>query len=230
MRALLAGSIEGVTYPDRCPHCMAAATVPIAITKVFQYHPNDEGNGGGGWQYRIAEAAPLFCAACAQRHHAETLPVTAADRLKSVLLTQLALPGFGTLALGLFLLSETATKIARNPAREWLLLVIIGVLLLIGVSCLRAAWTGNAHRRVPRQTATSLAFDFGDDASTAFQTVPRTYAFGHPDYAASFTALNEQRSRTLLGPKQRHRENLRTMVTALIVAALAALGWWFSRT
>ncbi len=230
VRIALAEPIGDLVYPETCPNCSAAASRPISITKIFSHNSSDSnGADSSGWQHREASAAPLFCAACVQRHHAEEEPVTTADRLKSVFLTELALPAAGTLAFGLFLLKETGAKIARDPGREWVLALIIGVLLFIGLMCLRAAWVNNAYRRVPRQTQTSLAFDFGDDPSTVFKTVPRTYALRNADYAADFAALNADRSQMLLGPAQRRTETKRTIVTGAIILTVAVLGWWFSK-
>lgn len=225
IRVSLAGPLVNLVYPRTCPNCGATASVPIEIEKVFSYNHNDD----GGWQHRIARAEPLFCEQCLMRHLAEKRPVTLADRLRSVFLTELAVPGIGMLAFGLFLLIKTGAKIARDPIAEAFLAGAIAALLLIGLLCLRAAWTVNGHRRVPTRTATSLAFDFGDDQSTAFQTVPRTYGFLDADYATAFAALNGDRSRVLLGSTQRRRETRRTIITGAIVLGIATAAWWFDQ-
>lgn len=229
IRVSLAGSLAGLRYPPICPNCEAPATVPVAVTKVFSWNHNDYGDSSGsGWKYRIAQAEPLFCTSCAARHYTQEQPVTTLDKLKTVLMTELALPGIGTLAFGLFLLKETGAKIVRDPAGQWLLLTIVVVLLSIGALCLRSAWLSNDHRRIPRQTAISRAFDFGDDGSNAFTTQLRTYAFRSAAYADAFGALNADRSAVARGPQQRVSENKRTFVVAAIVIAIATIGWWLT--
>lgn len=216
-RVLLAGSVEGLQHPPLCPNCGAAAARPLPVTKVFMY--NDTGDSG--WRYRIARATPLFCEACIHRHQAEAVPVTSIDRLKSALLTELALPGVGTAAFGIFILNDKAAVILRDFQRQWPILVFIGVLLLVALLCLRAAWTNNAHRRVPRQTNTSQAFDFGDNGDSPFGTTPRTYAIRNAGHARAFEQLNAERSRAWLGPTQRRRESQVFWITAVVIAAFA---------
>ncbi len=105
-RVVLAGPIGSLQYPMFCPNCDAPATEPLPIAKVFMH------NGGeadeAGWRYRIARAAPLFCRVCLDSHGAELLPVTWIDRVKSVVFSELALPGFGAAAFALFLLVDSA--------------------------------------------------------------------------------------------------------------------------
>ena len=222
-RMVLAGAIEDLRYPGICPNCGAPADTPLAITKVFQY--NHGNNDDAGWKYRLAQAAPLFCPECIARHQAEALPVTAADKLKSALLTELALPGLGTAAFAIFLLQDKGARYFGDLQRHWPVLAFIGGLLFIAVLCLWMAWTGNAHRRVPRQTETSRAFDFGDDDTSSFQTTGRTYAIRDGNHAAALGRLNAERSAGLLGPAQRKRERRTFWMTAAIIAALAVAGY-----
>ncbi len=224
-RVVLAGSIEGLRYPEICPNCGAAAADPLMITKVFQYnhgHADD-----AGWQYRLARAAPLFCRGCLAHHHSEAVPVTTIDKLKSVVFSELAIPGFGTAAFAFFLLHDKGASFLRDLSRNWPVLAFIGGLLLIAMLCLRAAWTDNAHRRVLRQTETSRAFDFGDDYTSPFQTTGRTYAIRNGEHAAFLAKMNAERSAGLLGPTQRRRESRAFWITAAIVAALALGGYYF---
>lgn len=218
-RVLLAGAVEGLRHPPVCPHCGVAATRPLPVAKVFMHNDGDQ---DGGWRYRIARATPLFCDACLRRHADEALPVTLLDRLKSGLFTELALPGLGTTALALFLLQDAGPRSLPRLDRDWPILALIGVLLLIGLSCLRLAWTGNAHRRVPAPTPTSRAFDFGDNEASAFRTTLRTYAIRSAAHAEAFQRLNAGRSDALTGPAQRRRESRRFWITAAVIAALAA--------
>ena len=224
-RVLLAGSIEGLRYPEICPNCGAAATVPLPITKVFQY--NHGHTDDSGWQYRLARAVPVFCLTCFARHNSEAMPVTIMDKLKSVVLSELAIPGFGTAAFAFFLLYDKGPTFLSNLWRNWPVLAFIGGLLLISSLCLRMAWTNTAYRRVPRQTATSQAFDFGDDYTSPFQTTGRTYAIRNGEHAASLAKMNAGRSVGLLGPTQRRRESRTFWITAAIIAALALAGYYF---
>jgi len=216
-RVLLAGSVEGLQHPPLCPNCGAAAAHPLPITKVFMYNDGDD----SGWGYRIARATPLFCKACIRRHQNEAVPVTTIDRLKSAILTELAIPGVGTAAFGLFVLNEQAAAILRDVRRQWPILILVGVLLLVAVLCLRAAWTGNAHRRVPRQTDTSQAFDFGDNGGSSFSTTSRTYAIRNADHAEAFERLNAERSGAWLGPTQRRREQRAFWIGVALIAVVA---------
>ena len=222
-RVALAGPIGGLRYPPACPNCGGPATGKLPVTKVFQYNHGTEDDSG--WAYRTASATPLFCSPCLARHRAERVPVTLGDRLKSCLLTELALPAVGSAAFGLFLANDNLTRIMRDPRREWPLLALILALLGLALLCLRLAWTANAHRRVERQTPTSRAFDFGDDATTIYRTSARTYAIRDPGYAAALLALNQARSAELLGPAQQRRENRTFWITAIIVVALALGGY-----
>ena len=182
---------------------------------------NQGGDDNGGWRYRLARATPLFCGACIQRHHGEVLPVTGIDRLKSIILTELTIPGFGLAAFGSFLLGNTAAGILRDPARQWPLLLLIGVLFLTALVCFSLSWTGNAHRRVPMQTDTSQAFDFGDNDDSPFRTTSRTYAIRNAKHAEAFKQLNAVRSSALLGPAQRRRESQRFLIIAAVVLLIA---------
>ena len=223
-RVVLAGSIEGLRYPEICPNCGAVAAAPLTITKVFQY--NHGHTDDAGWQYRLARAAPLFCRDCLAHHRSETVSVTTIDKLKSVVFSELAIPGFGTAAFAFFLLHDKGPTFLLNLSRNWPVLAFIGGLLLIAVLCLRTAWTNNAHRRVPRQTATSRAFDFGDDYTSPFQTTGRTYAIRNGEHAAFLAKMNAERGAVLLGPTQRRRESLAFWITAAIIAALALAGYY----
>jgi hypothetical protein len=218
-RVTLAGAIGGLQYPPLCPNCGAAAADKLPIAKVFMH--NRGGSDEQGWRYRIVEATPLFCRPCLDRHRAETVPVTELDRVKSVVFSELAVPGIGTAAFAVFLLVDTRSRLMRDLAREWPILAFIGGLLLIAALCFRTAWENNAHRRVPRQTSASQAFDFGDNDDSPFQTTARTYAVRNDTYAEAFGRLNAEASGNLLGPSQRRRESRSFWVTAAIIAALA---------
>ncbi len=218
-RVLLAGSIDGLRYPPLCPCCGAAAADPLPIAKGFMYNRGDTDDAG--WRYRIAQATPLFCRSCLDRHRSEAVPVTGMDRLKSVIFSELAIPGFGTAAFTLFLLHDKAATLLRDVPRQWPVLAFIGGLLLVAAQCLRSAWANNAHRRMPMQTETSRAFDFGDNGDSPFETTARTYAIRNGEHAAALKRLNAERSAGLLGPTQRRRESRASWVTAAVIAALA---------
>lgn len=107
------------------------------------------------------------------------------------------------------------------------MLAFIGGLMFMSVLCLRTAWASNAHRRVPRQTATSRAFDFGDDYTSPYQTTARTYAIRNGEHAAALATMNAELNAVLLGPAQRLRESRAFWITAAIVAALTLSGLYF---
>jgi hypothetical protein len=155
-RVMLAGSIEGLRYPQLCPNCGQGAADPVPIAKVFTYPRS--GSGGHGWGWRIAQATPLFCRRCYEKHRSEALPVTGMERLKSVVLAELAIPALAAAAFAIFLLHDQGARLLRDVPRQWPMLAFIGGLLLIALLCLRTAWVNNAHRRVPTQTQTSRAF------------------------------------------------------------------------
>jgi hypothetical protein len=216
---MLAGVINGLQYPPFCPNCGAAAADKLPIAKVFMH--NHGGSDEEGWRYRIAKVTPLFCRPCLDRHRAEAVAVTGLDRIKSVVFSELAIPGIGTAAFAVFLLVDTRGRLMRDLGREWPILTFIGGLLLIAALCFRTAWENNAHRRVPRQTPTSQAFDFGDNDDSPFQTTARTYAVRNAACAEALARLNGEASSKLLGPLQRRREARAFWVTAAVIAALA---------
>lgn len=224
----LAGPVGGLRYPPLCPNCGATAADKLPITKVFMH--NRGGSDDAGWDYRIAKAIPLFCRRCLDRHWAEAVPVTSLDRIRSVVFSELAIPGIGTAAFALFLLVDMRGKLMRDLSREWPLLALIVGLLLIAALCFRTAWTNNAHRRVPRQTLISKTFDFGDSDDSPFRTTVRTYAVRNAACAEAFGRLNANTSATLLGPVQRRRESRRFWITAAVIAAIALCAYLLKLT
>ncbi|QAY77807.1 hypothetical protein [Sphingosinicella sp. BN140058] len=222
-RIRLAGRIETLLYPPLCPNCGHRATETLPITKVFQFNHGDD----GPWQYRIAHAAPLFCTDCIRRHQAEWQPLTRAERVKSVVVSELALPGFLTAAFALFLLGDSLREFIEEPGREWPMIAFAALLGFVSWLCFRAAASSNAHRRVAAVSSIQRAFDFGDDDSTVFATIQRTYAIRDEGSAEAFERLNAARSAALTSPEAKARENRRTWTFGLILGGLVLLYWWF---
>jgi hypothetical protein len=217
-RVKLAGPTGDLRYPSLCPNCGAAASEPLTIGKVFR----DSGSSDTPVTHVVVEARPLFCRPCADRHRAETIRPTASDILRTALFSEAMIPAFCSLAAGLFLLHIAST------IRGGLTIVLVPVgmaifFLLIAYSSWRGAWSGTRWKRVPAQTDTSRAFDFGHDESGLYQTVARTYAFRNRAYAEAFAAANQALNERWLGPEQKARERRRFWIVAAIVIALVVI-------
>jgi hypothetical protein len=158
----------------------------LSIAKAFRFSPG----GDSGWGYRVAEATPRFCRTCFERHHANAQPVTGLDRLKSLVSSELIIPAVGLGAFAGLVLINSVGRLLRRPAGEWPIAAFAAVLILIALHCLRSAWAGNAHKRVPIQTEITRSFDFGDDDDSAFQQTARIYALRHEGYAIALRRLN----------------------------------------
>ena len=222
-RILLAGPIEALAYPPLCPNCGAQATQRLPVVKVFMFNNQND----GPWQHRIARADPLFCAECVRRHRSEHRPITAAERLKSIVFSELAFPGFLTAAFALFLIKEGIGDALRDAGRGGPLFAFAAILALVSWLCFRAAASRTAHRRIPALTSIQRAFDFGDDGTTAFTTIQRSYVIRNPHSAEAFERLNAARSEALTGPEAKARDNRRTWLFGLALGGFVLAYWLF---
>lgn len=188
-RVMVSGSIADLAYPPICPNCGADARRPLLIAKPFMFSSGDD----SGWSHRVAEARPLFCEPCHTRHVSEVLPVTVADRLKSLLSQSLLFSALGLGAFGGLIAVNRAVQFMTDPAGEWPIIALAGVMLMTGWYCAQIAWREGLWARIPVLTATSAAFDFGDDDGSAFQKTARTYAIRNAACASAFEKINAKR-------------------------------------
>lgn len=146
--------------------------------------------------------------------------------MKSVVFSELAVPGFLTAAFALFLIGDELGDFLAEPRREWPMIAFAALLGIVSCLCFRAAASKNAHRRVAALTRIQRAFDFGDDGSTAFATIQRTYAIRDEASGEAFERLNAARSAALTSPEAKVRENRRTWAFGLVLGGLVLLYWW----
>lgn len=221
-RVAIAGPIDELKYPALCPHCGAAAGERLPIEKVFRETYSDDTPSG----VKIARATPLFCESCIKRHRAEEQPATLGERLKSLLLTEQALAGYSMSATGLLLGSQILKHTQALATKVGFALLGLSALFLLGAySCFRRGWNTNRYRRIPPQTGITRSFDFGDDDSSTFKTVKRTYAVSDTAYAEAFARMNADLDAELLGPERRRREKIHLWIAFVICASAAVAGW-----
>jgi hypothetical protein len=221
-RVAIAGPIDDLKYPALCPHCGAAADKRLSIEKVFRETYSDDTPSG----VKIARATPLFCSTCISDHRAEEQPPTLGERLKSLFLTEQALAGYSMSATGLLLGSQMLKHTQALATKVGIALLGLSALFLLGAySCFRRGWDTNRYRRIPPQTNVTRSFDFGDDDSSPFKTVKRTYALSDAAYAEAFTHMNSDLDAKWLGPERRRREKLHLWIAVVICAVAALAGW-----
>jgi hypothetical protein len=224
-RVELRGNPRRLTWPPYCPNCGAAARDRITVRKVFA-----RGVGrrrGGGPRYRI-EGVPIpFCSTCVGLHERTAVRQTPLRRALTYLQSFLIIPVIGALTMA-FLLSDAAllsdaVRAARldDPA-NWLGVGVVGLFVLIAVVSLLAMWRDTRRYRVPPQTEVTLACDFSDDISGAFEGERRVYAIRDAGFAEELAAANRDRAWTgAMQARSRHRQ----LVVATVGVALA-VGWW----
>lgn len=185
-QVILEGPISGLAYPDICPNCGAHAHRALTIAKPFMY----SSGGDTGWSHRVAQAWPLFCDPCHARHASEVIPVTDADRMKSLFSQPLLIPALGLVLFGGLIILDRAFAFLKDPLAEWPIIALAIAMLLVGRYCAQLAWREGSWTRVPLLTPTSSAFDFGDDDDSLFQRTARTYAIRNAACAVAFEQLN----------------------------------------
>lgn len=108
------------------------------------------------------------------------------------------------LAIALYLGAQVLRHMYRQLTTADILLLGLGALFLLGsYACFRNSWSTNQYRRIPPQTSITRSFDFGDDDSSLYRTVKRTYALRHPIYAEAFARMNADLNAKWLGPERR---------------------------
>ncbi|WP_424630695.1 hypothetical protein [Bradyrhizobium sp. SYSU BS000235] len=221
-RVAIAGPIDELKYPALCPHCGAAAAEQLPIEKVFRYTHTDDTPSG----VRITRATPLFCGACALRHRAEQQPPTLGEQMKSLFVTEQALAAYSMLATGLLLGSQLLKHTQALSTKVGVALLGVSALFLLGAyACFRNSWSTNRYRRIPPQTSITRSFDFGDDDSSPFATVKRTYALRSPTYADAFARMNADLDAKWLGPERQRREALHFWIAAVICGLAVVISW-----
>ena len=91
----LAGLIAELSYPPLCPNCGSAANTPLPIPKVFKFDHGGESPGGN----RIAEANPLFCNPCIERHRLEAPRPGLIDILETAVFSEAIIPAAAPLGV-----------------------------------------------------------------------------------------------------------------------------------
>ena len=217
-----AGPLEGLAFPPICAHCGGGATTRLLVSKVFMR----SGSGSNRLRHHVIAGVEVpFCAACAAEHQRELQPLTGAQKLMSVLRSQLAFPAIGSGALGLYFASRMLGDVVRDVSRNWPLAAFVAALLVLSVSCLRGAWTAGLRFRVPAQTRITSSFDFGDDLTNSFSTHGRLYTLRDPGFASAFQALNETTSQTLQGPETKRRKSRNFVIGCIVMGAIALYGF-----
>lgn len=219
-RVALTGPLDDLRFPDFCPACERPACEPIDIQRVFA---TAEDADETQWRHVIECARPLFCARCAKEHRAQCDRPTLMDHFQSALTLGIAIPA---LFLGYF-----ACRLAKNA---WETLARGGIpgweffgaaaFFLQAFLLLALGWWRNRWKRIAAPTSVSAAFDFGSDRSTPFKTWPRQFAFTNSRYAHAFAGLNEARSLTLLGARQKRIERVRLGVALAIAGGVLLMG------
>lgn len=185
-QVILEGPISGLAYPDICPNCGAQAHRALTIAKPFMY----SSGGDTGWSHCVTQARPLFCEPCHLRHASEAIPVTDADRMKSLFSQPLLIPALGLVLFGGSIILDRAFAVLKDPIAEWPIIALAIAMLLIGRYCAQLAWREGSWARIPLLTPTSSAFDFSDDDDSLFQRTARIYAIRNAACAVAFKQLN----------------------------------------
>ena len=185
-QVILVGPITGLVYPAMCPNCGADARRALPIAKPFMF----SSGGDTGWSHRIAQARPLFCEPCHARHVSDAIPVTDADRMKSLFSQPLLIPALGLVLFGGSIILERAFALVTNPISEWPIIALAIAMMLVGRYCAQLAWREGSWARIPLLTPTNSASDFGDDDESMFQRTGRVYAIRNTACATKFERLN----------------------------------------
>ncbi len=188
-RVVLTRPITNLAYPAICPNCGDAADRPLPIAKPFLF----SSGGDSGWSKCVAEARPLFCDRCHASHVSQAIPVTDADRVKSLLTQSLVIPALGLGAFGLLIVLDRLGEFLMSPGKEFPIIAFACAMMAIGWYCARMAWHAGGSSRVPMLTPVSSAFDFGDNDDSAYQSTARTYAIRNEACASKFEELNVRR-------------------------------------
>jgi hypothetical protein len=219
----LAGPLGGLRFPALCPSCGAAARQGLEIAKAFM-------RTGGTDQLRrfeIARAHVPFCPSCIAEHRRELDPLTVTERLLSMLRSELAWPGLGLAALGVFFATQMSHQIASDPKGSLPLVALLVVLFSTAGVCLKAAWNKGERFRLPAPTRITSSFDFGDDQSNDFGTYARLYSIRDARFAEAFAHLNRDTSDQLLGPGGKARTNRNFILGLLLLALVVVLSALF---
>jgi hypothetical protein len=214
--------LSDLVLPALCPNCGTAAQQKIEVAKVFMRTGGPDRLRG----FEIARVEVPFCTSCVARHRDELEPLTAAQRLASLLRSELAWPGIGLAALGLFLTFQTSSTILQNPAASWPLAALLFVLLAAAWLALHSAWANGERYRIPAPTSVLSSFDYGDDLSNDFGTQARTYSLRNTQFADAFADLNKETSEELLGPRQKARKNTNFIIGLVLLALIVAWQMW----
>jgi hypothetical protein len=142
-------------------------------------------------------------------------------------ITEQALAAYTMLATGLLLGSQLSKHTQALSTKVGFALLGLNALFLLGAyGCFKSAWSANRHRRISPQTSITRSFDFGDDDSSPFATLKRTYALGNAAYADAFARENADLDARWLGPEQRRREALHFWIMLVICVLVALAGWY----
>jgi hypothetical protein len=214
----LAGPLGNLVFPALCPNCGMAAQKKIEVARVFMR----TGGTDRLRRFEIARVDVPFCPPCLARHHSELEPLTASQRLRSLLRSELSWPGIGLAALGLFLTGQTSSTILESPAASWPLAALLVFLFGGAWLALNAAWVNGERYRIPAPTFILSSFDFSDDLSNDFGTQARTYSLRNEQFAEALADLNKQASNELLGPRHKARKNTNFIIGLVLLAVIVA--------
>lgn len=221
-RCTLRGDPSELTFPPICACCGASATQRLRQTKVFVRSHSDAP------QERVMSSVDVpYCDGCSAQHRAGSPPQGALQRAATYFGSA---DIFGAIVPGVAALWVVANlALPRLWRGDFISVLFSGGLALLFVYVARVQWReaerATAHRRVPRSTEITRAFDYSDDVAAAFEPPRYVCTMRDGAFAQAFLALNASRVWHAASPAARAeaqtaRRKTRLVIAALIVVAL----------
>jgi hypothetical protein len=223
-RFTLRGDPASLAFPPLCANCGRAASERVAVSKVFRRTYSDSPT-----EHIVSSVEVPYCAACTQRHTAQTPPLTTWRKLLSSFATGDMLGAVFPALTALFFGYVALKDLVRGG--DWVRFAFVfGFAAFLGLIAWyqrRHVWRATEHLRVPRQSEVSRAFDFSDDVSDAFESPRFVCTMRDASFAEAFAKLNADRRWIAGSPEaqvERRRAKRRLWLVGGIVAALALAG------
>jgi hypothetical protein len=184
----LRGRPGGAEYPPLCPHCGNAAAGKLDYAKVFVRSDDDT------TRHIVTRVSVPFCGPCIEAHHREEVKPSALQTLWTSFSSMHMLGAVFPAMAAVFVLHIVLGDLLHgNLPRATIELGIAAVFALIAYLQARAVWEMSEYLRVLPQTSVTRAFDFSDDASTAFEPERFNCTIENGRFANAFRALNIER-------------------------------------
>lgn len=225
-RHTLRGDPGSLRYPPLCANCGGPESHRIRCTKVFRRTHGDDPT-----TYVTAHADVPFCAACANRHAAQSQPRTWwADVLSSFSTADMFGAVMPAIAAAFVVWLALKDAVAGHGVRVPWLLAIAAVFGLIAWLQRRHVWDATRHLRVPPQTDVARAFDFSDDVSGAFEPPRFVCTMRDARFADALLQLNADRVWVATSPqavaeKRRAERRMWAVGGVVLLLFLASLVW-----